>query len=299
MVPSLPRHAAVAGVVSSIACAAAVKFRLLVLEPAAPDPALQIWIVMVVMNVVCAGWGIVGSVIINNLGRQVSEARRVGSYQLKKLLGQGGMGEVWEGHHRLLARPAAVKLIRAEVLGGGAKSRLALGRFEREAQATAALQSPHSVGLYDFGIADDGTFYYVMELLDGIDLHSLVKRFGPVTPERAIHWLQHTCHSLAEAHHNGLIHRDIKPANLYVCRFGLEWDFLKVLDFGLVKPTGAQDDAATALTAEHSLAGTAALCRPRSRQEAVKSTNGQTSTPWAVWRTGFSRDTSYSKRNRR
>jgi serine/threonine-protein kinase len=262
MVPSLPRHAAVAGVVSALACAAAVKFRLLVLEPAAPDPAPQIWVMMVFMNLVCVAWGTVGSVIINNLGREVTKARRVGSYQLERLLGTGGMGEVWEGRHRLLARPAAVKIIRSEMLGGGEQSGVALQRFEREAQATAALQSPHSVALYDYGVSDDGTFYYVMELLDGMDLSSLVEQFGPIAPERVLHWLGHACHSLAEAHHNGLIHRDIKPANLFTCRFGLEWDFLKVRDFGLVKPTGVADATAPALTAEHSVTGTAGFMPP-------------------------------------
>jgi serine/threonine-protein kinase len=217
---------------------------------------------MTFMNMVCAAWGTVGSVIINKLGRQVAEARRIGSYRLERLLGKGGMGEVWEARHRLLARPAAVKIIRAEMLGAGEGSQIALQRFEREAQATAALQSPHSVGLYDYGIADDGTFYYVMELLEGMDLNSLVKQFGPVEPARVIHWLRDACHSLAEAHHNGLIHRDIKPANLYTCRFGLEWDFLKVLDFGLVKPTGVPDGTSPALTAEHSVTGTAAFMPP-------------------------------------
>lgn len=262
MVPSLPRQSVAAGVLSALACMAAVKFRLVFLEPDALDPQPQVWVAMMFMNLICVAWGTVGTVIINNLGREVAEARRMGSYRLEKLLGKGGMGEVWEARHRLLARPAAVKIIRPEVLGVDGENQVAAQRFEREAQATAALQSPHSVNLYDYGRADDGTFYYVMELLDGMDLRSLVKQYGPVDPERVCHWLLHACHSLAEAHHNGLIHRDIKPANLFVCRFGLEWDFLKVLDFGLVKPTGTQSRGAPDLTAEHSVAGTAAFLSP-------------------------------------
>lgn len=262
MVPSIPRYAAIAGVVSSLACAAAVQFRLVVLEPGALDPSGQLWFGLLLVNLVCAAWGVAGSVILNQLGRQLSEARLLGSYELKSLLGKGGMGEVWEGKHRLLSRPAAIKLIRADVLGAEAQEALARHRFEREAQTTAALRSPHSVELYDFGVAEDGTFFYVMELLHGIDLRALVERFGPVEPARAIHWLRQACRSLAEAHHHRLVHRDIKPANLHVGRFGLEWDFLKVLDFGLVKPQPTADGPTVDVTGEHSVAGTPAFMAP-------------------------------------
>ena len=161
----------------------------------------------------------------------------MGSYQLVELLGHGGMGEVWRARHRLLARDAAIKLVRPEVLGAGndSEARTILRRFEREAQATAALNSPHTINLFDFGMTDDGTFYYVMELLAGRDLESLIREFGPLPAGRAIHLLRQACHSLADAHSRGFVHRDIKPANIYVCRMGLEYDFVKVLDFGLVK----------------------------------------------------------------
>jgi serine/threonine-protein kinase len=135
------------------------------------------------------------------------------------------MGEVWLAKHRLLARPAAVKLIRQEATGGTPRERL-VGRFHREAQVTARLQSPHTVQLYDFGVNDTGAFYYVMELLQGLDLQDIGKRFGPLPPERAIMLLRQACRSLAEAHEHGLVHRDINPANLYVARLGNEYDFL-------------------------------------------------------------------------
>src|SRR5262249_45229981 len=141
---------------------------------------------------------------------------------------------------RLLARPAAIKLIRPAPGGEAADVR---ARFEREAHAIAALRSPHSIQLYDFGVTDDGAFYYVMELLDGLTLEALVHDFGPLPPERAVHVLSQACRSLDEAHRVGLVHRDIKPANLFVSRYGLEVDFVKVLDFGLVKTglAGAPD----------------------------------------------------------
>jgi serine/threonine-protein kinase len=166
----------------------------------------------------------------------------MGSYQLERLIGRGGMGEVWLAPHRLLARPAAVKLVRPDVVtsGSDAADRI-LQRFEREAQTTAAMRSPDTINLYDFGIASDGTFYYVMELLEGLTAPALVERFGPVPAERAVHLLRKICHSLSEAHDAGLVHRDVKPANVYVCRYGRDVDFVKVLDFGLVKPLSAGD----------------------------------------------------------
>src|SRR5262249_3372477 len=146
------------------------------------------------------------------------------------------MGEVWRARHRFLVRDAAVKLIRPEpLLSGRTDPAVLLKRFEREARATAALRSPHTVQLYDFGEAEDGTLYYVMEMLIGLDLETLIARFGPVPAERAIHILKQMCHSLDEAHRNGLTHRDVKPGNVFVSRIGSELDFVKVLDFGLVR----------------------------------------------------------------
>ena len=135
-----------------------------------------------------------------------------------------------------------------------------LRRFEREAQATAMLTSPHSIMLYDFGIADDGAFYYVMELLEGLDLHQIVTRFGPQPAERVTMLLRQACRSLAEAHEHGLVHRDIKPANLFVTRLGPEYDYLKVLDFGIVKDQPGQE--ATILTSQGILQGTPAFMAP-------------------------------------
>src|SRR6185503_8029808 len=121
---------------------------------------------------------------------------------------------------------------RPEILGdSGQDPVISVNRFEREAQATAALTSPHTIRVFDFGVTGDGTFYYVMELLDGRDLESLVREFGPLPPGRAMHVMRQVCRSLAEAHALGLVHRDIKPANISACRMGLEYDFVKVLDF--------------------------------------------------------------------
>jgi serine/threonine-protein kinase len=171
------------------------------------------------------------------------------------------MGEVWQAKHHLLARRAAIKLIRPEALGGDAKSReIALARFEREAQATALLGSPHTIDLYDFGISETGAFFYVMELLVGRDMESLVRTFGQQPPERVAYLLEQVCESLTEAHAAGLVHRDIKPSNIYVCRVGLHYDFVKVLDFGLAGPR-AGSSMQNLVTGDH-VFGTPAYMAP-------------------------------------
>jgi serine/threonine-protein kinase len=174
------------------------------------------------------------------------------------------MGEVWRARHRLLAREAAIKLVRPEVLGArsDADARILLRRFEREAQATAQLSSPHTIQLFDFGVTEESTFYYVMELLSGRDLESLVREFGPLPANRAMYLLRQVCHSLADAHARGLVHRDIKPANIYVCRMGREYDFVKVLDFGLVKFKAAAGAGDSLATLDQTTTGTPAYMAP-------------------------------------
>ncbi len=205
------------------------------------------------------GFGYWGGRVVYRLGREVAAARELGSYRLEERLGAGGMGEVWRARHRMLARPAAIKLIRPSSAG---ISQLAQRRFEQEAQAIARLRSPHTVELFDFGIADDGAFYYVMELLEGMDLDALVRRHGTLRPGRAIYLLRQICHSLIEAQACGLVHRDIKPANIFLCRYGEDYDFVKVLDFGLVKALDHAAERGAGLTAENVVQGTPAFIAP-------------------------------------
>jgi eukaryotic-like serine/threonine-protein kinase len=199
----------------------------------------------------------VGARVVYHLGKEVQRARELGSYRLEEKLGEGGMGEVWRARHRLLARPAAIKLIRPSL-----SSQDVLRRFEREAQVISSLRSPHTVEVFDFGVATDGTFYYVMELLDGLDADTLLRRFGPVPANRAVYLLRQVCHSLSEAESRGLVHRDIKPANIFLCRYGEEYDFVKVLDFGLVKAFDEPTDSGPALTRENAVQGTPAFIAP-------------------------------------
>ena len=210
--------------------------------------------------VIAAVLAVLPSQIIERLGRKVRRARELGSYRLLAPIGRGGMGEVWQAEHRLLARPAAIKLIRAERLLDPS-DRTAQERFRREADAAASLRSPHTIQLYDFGVTRSHELYYVMELLDGIDVEQLVTEHGPQPPARVVNILRQACHSLAEAHASGLVHRDIKPGNLHLGRLGLEYDFVKVLDFGLVK-LGDQADGELRITAPDSAAGTPAYMAP-------------------------------------
>jgi serine/threonine-protein kinase len=226
----------------------------------APDQ-FFFWIVFPYLLVAILAY--VGQSVVYGLGKEVTRAQELGSYRLVEKLGEGGMGEVWRAKHRLLARPAAIKLIRpALTTGTGDGATDMRRRFEREAQVTAQLRSPHTVELWDFGIAEDGGFYYVMELLDGLDLEKLVKRYGPVPAERVIYLLRQVCHSLGEAETCGLVHRDIKPANIFVCRYGNDYDFVKVLDFGIVKATTASSPMKTLATNENVLQGTPAFIAP-------------------------------------
>jgi eukaryotic-like serine/threonine-protein kinase len=204
------------------------------------------------------GVGAVISAVVTRLGHQVSKARELGSYQIGELLGEGGMGQVYRATHRMLARPAAIKLIRPEALGGHdpAARDLAVKRFHREAEVAANLRSPHTVALYDFGATEDETLYFVMELLEGMNLETLVQKHGPVPANRVIYIVRQVCDSLEEAHALGLVHRDIKPANIHIGQLGLCQDFVKVLDFGLVKSVKSPSGSTSGGTAAGMTPGT-------------------------------------------
>lgn len=251
-------------VLAAIAAAAMAPFGLLVATVANrnPVPQPEQMALLLLPPFAAAAWAIPVSRYLYRLGAQVSKARAMGSYELIELIGKGGMGEVWRARHRMLARLCAVKLIRPNVMGIADvdTAQVTLRRFEREAKATAALRCPNTIVLYDYGIGDDGVFFYAMELLDGLDLNTLVVRFGPQPAGRVVWLLKQAAKSLAEAHQHGLVHRDIKPGNLFCCRMGTELDFVKVLDFGLVKmdPAGTQ----THLTETGVTTGTPAYMAP-------------------------------------
>jgi serine/threonine-protein kinase len=186
----------------------------------------------ILMLAIGAGVTVYATHIINALRVQAFEARQLNQYRLKGTIGAGGMGVVYLAEHQLLKRPCAIKLIAPERAGDPK----ALARFEREVRTTAQLSHPNTVEIYDYGRTENGTFYYVMELLNGLSLADLVARHGPVSPGRAIFLIRQACGALAEAHARGLVHRDLKPANIFAARRGHLHDFVKLLDFGLVLP---------------------------------------------------------------
>jgi eukaryotic-like serine/threonine-protein kinase len=179
-----------------------------------------------------------GAHLASTMRIKARDARLFNQYYLGDRIGAGGMGEVYLAEHRLLKRPCALKMIRPDRSGDPR----ALERFEHEVRATAGLSAPNIVEVYDYGRTEDGTFFYVMEYLQGMSLEDLVARHGPLPPGRVIYLLRQACEALAEAHAAGLIHRDLKPANIFAARLGRRYDFVKVLDFGLVEAVPSRNE---------------------------------------------------------
>jgi serine/threonine-protein kinase len=262
VVPTVPRYAMFAALASVTSVPVMVLISIALFPPAQTANGLMIFFAFGFPYLLVVLMAYVGARVVYALGTEVTRARELGSYRLEDRLGEGGMGEVWRASHRLLARPAAIKLIRSSANGAGISDD-ARRRFEREAQVIARLRSPHTVTLFDFGVTDEGSFYYVMELLDGLDAESIVKRFGPLRADRVIHILRQMCHSLSEAESCGLVHRDIKPANIFLCRYGEDHDFVKVLDFGIAKAVHeSSTEAQTAITMANIIQGTPAFIAP-------------------------------------
>jgi eukaryotic-like serine/threonine-protein kinase len=232
LVPARPSTVLGAGVVAALMD----PLVLFLAQPQGERPSLAQVSLLFLSPAAGAGLGYLSSRVLYGLTEHITRAREVGSYRLQKRLGIGGMGEVWSAKHQMLARPAAIKLIRPQILAshGPEEAKRLLKLFEREAQTTASLTCPNTIQLFDYGVTMDGTFYYVMELLNGYDLQTLVKQFGKQTPERTAYLMIQASDSLHEAHEHQFVHRDLKPANIFTCRYGGDVDFVKVLDFGLV-----------------------------------------------------------------
>lgn len=261
LLPNAPLKSALAALFSALAWPAAYWLNLQ-LHGFTPLPwnRLVIWVGPLLLVAI---WMYVLNLRMNAMQWKQMKAEELGSYKLDYLIGKGGMGEVWRARHTMLARDAAVKLIRGDVLAGasGRQETMIRQRFEREAKATASLRSPNTVALYDFGRTSDNTFYYVMELLNGVDLQSMVELYGPMHPGRVANIMLGVAASLNEAHRAGMVHRDIKPKNIFLAKLGLQYDFVKVLDFGLVKAKMLENDSHL-MTMDGTATGTPAYLPP-------------------------------------
>ena len=214
-------------------------------------------IASVLLLILAAVGSVFGVDTIGALRREAFEAKQLGQYRLKQLIGAGGMGEVYLAEHNLLKRPCVIKLIQPEKAGDPRT----LARFQREVRSTARLSHWNTIEIFDYGHTQDGTFYYVMEFLPGMSLGEMVERFGPLPPERAIHFLAAVCDALTEAHGIGLIHRDIKPGNIFAAQRGGVYDVAKLLDFGLVKPL-VDDEHSVELSTDGAITGSPLFMSP-------------------------------------
>ena len=205
---------------------------------------------VIAAGAIVAVWG---GHVMWSLRRSVFESRKLGRYRLLKRIGKGGMGEVWRAEDRALKRSVALKILSPE--NGRKPSRIA--RFEREIQATAAIAHPNVIRIHDWGVTDDGVWYYAMDSLDGADLATVVKKCGPLPPALVVHLFAPAAGGLGEAHRNGIIHRDVKPGNMFVVAPQNEPQKLELLDFGIAS---IGDDAE--LTQTNAILGTPGYMAP-------------------------------------
>ena len=252
LVPSNPWLATLVAAISAIPFA--IGLASLYRRALVPDPGGATFAALRAMLGGIAGVYVVSKTIYG-LRRVVERAVQLGQYVVHEKIGEGGMGAVYRASHAMLKRPTAVKLIAPD-----RASETAVARFEREVMAASRLSHPNTVAIYDFGRTRGGVFYYAMELLDGQDLSRLVEHEGPQSVSRTLHILRQVTASLREAHDAGLVHRDVKPANVMLCTRGGVRDFVKVLDFGLVKDVARSE--ATKITAETSITGTPLYMAP-------------------------------------
>jgi len=163
-------------------------------------------------------------------------------YTIESLLASGGMGRVYRAQQSSLGRTVAVKIFEARYASEPNASK----RFFREAAIASKLRHPNTIRIFDYGVTDDNVCYIAMELLAGKTLRQVRRDAGPLTPERVAHIARQICRSLAEAHALGVVHRDLKPSNIHIEQHSGEPDFVKVLDFGLVKELAEESECLTA-----------------------------------------------------
>ncbi|MFA9410788.1 MAG: serine/threonine-protein kinase, partial [Deltaproteobacteria bacterium] len=267
-VPSTPRHTAWLGLAIGIPLVVAVYLNFLTVDldvwnshgffrtiteahTLARSQSIQIGFAWA-LTTLLAAWA---TRVIYGLRREVRDAKKLGQYFVEEKLGEGGMGAVYRAQHGMLKRPTAIKLMSPD-----RNAPDDIDRFRREVQMTAKLQHPNTVTIYDYGCTDEGTFYYAMELLDGVTLLEIVQAGGQLPESRVVHIMRQCAMALHEAHAIGLVHRDIKPNNIMMTQQGGAHDVTKVLDFGLVKSVDSKVD--TTKTWTEAIIGTPRFMSP-------------------------------------
>ncbi len=201
-------------------------------------PLVRAFVALFVILVIVCAVVVLSTYNIQLLKRRIKEVQRLGKYTLLEKIGEGGIGVVYKARHAMLQRPIAIKTLKPDTV-----SLETITRFEREVQLTSLLTHPNTIEIYDFGRTNSGVFYYVMEYLPGINLGELISIDTKICAARVVNILKQICRSLEEAHSIGLVHRDIKPLNIILCQRGKEYDFIKVLDFGLIKDLGMKGNS--------------------------------------------------------
>ncbi len=219
----------------------------------------SLYALLVISSIAIFAFSLIVARLRRDAQKAAVEAQQLGQYTLEKKLGSGAMGVVYRGHHAMLRRPTAIKMLDIDTI-----NETTIARFEREVKTTCLLNHPNTIAIYDYGRTPEGVFYYAMEFIDGIDLQELVTEYGPQPESRVIHILLQMCGSLYEAHSLGLVHRDIKPANTMFSRRGCQPDFVTILDFGLVK--AADDGNRSMVSGRVGMTGTPLYMSPEAIQ---------------------------------
>lgn len=178
----------------------------------------------------CAAFAGVSLYALQVIDTTLRGKRVLGHYTLLEKIGEGGMGAVWKARHRSYVQFVALKFPSDQFVS----DRTAMKRFRAEVEAMAAMNHPHLVRVYNFDPGSEGRPYFVMELLDGWTLDSIVGQYGPLPVSRTVYLVRQVCAALAEIHARGMVHRDVKPSNIMLCNYHTEFDFVKLLDLGVV-----------------------------------------------------------------
>ncbi|MFO1311574.1 MAG: serine/threonine protein kinase [Burkholderiales bacterium] len=216
---------------------------------------------VLLLLVATAGWAAWTTLALAHASGAPAAGRRIGAYRLERELAEGGMATVHLARHALLKRPTAIKILKRHLT----TDELA-ARFEREVRLVSELAHPNTIEIYDYGQTPDGLLYYAMEYVDGITLEALVAQTGALPLGRLRYIVLQVCDALGEVHRRGMVHRDVKPPNVMLCERGGVGDFVKLIDFGIVKriepAEGDGPDAQRALTRQVRLLGTPSYMAP-------------------------------------